>query len=89
MMRLTVSNIECVKKYKKDGIIYLWVVIMKSRRISDMREYVNYDDGKKTCVKEYPMQWLPKTVQQFISEHSECLLTDPKPNDGFEISIYG
>lgn len=90
-MRLTTSNIKFVKRYKKDGVTYMWFLAMKSGRVSDSREYINYDEsGKKTCVKEYPAEWLPKTIQNFINSHEEHLITDPEEdNNGFEISIYG
>lgn len=66
-MRLALKNIECVKAWAKDGVIYNWFVCMKSNRVSDSLSYVNYDDrGRTTADVEYAFSRLPKTIQKFV-----------------------
>jgi hypothetical protein len=67
-MKLTMNNIHFVKEYTQDGMTYAWFVVMKSNRVSDTRSYINYDENGRTTAKEYPKEWLPKTVQKFIDQ---------------------
>lgn len=74
-MRLAEKNISFVRRLEQDGITYCWFVGMKSNRVSDSREYVNWENGK-TVVKKYPLHWLPKSVLNFVLYHTETLTTD-------------
>lgn len=67
-MRLAEKNIHHVTVHCADGIPYSWFVSLNSMRVSDSRNYVNYENGK-TCIKEYKIEDLPKCVQSFISKH--------------------
>ena len=51
-MKLTVNNIQFVKRMESDGITYEWFVAMKSNRISDSRMFTNYENNR-TVVKEF------------------------------------
>ena len=64
-MRLTTENIAFVKEIRNNGMSYSWYVSMKSRNISDGRNFVNYENGK-SVVKEYKKEDLPKAVQKFL-----------------------
>lgn len=81
-MKLTMNNILFVKRLEHNDVTYSWFVAMKSRRISDARNYINVENGK-TVIKEYPAEWLPKTVQNFISTYSETKIVD-----GDEFKVY-
>lgn len=83
MMRLTVDNIKFVKVHDYNGMPYSWMVVMKSGRVSDSRNYVNYENNK-TVVKEYPQEWLPKAVQKFIEDAAEELINSTEDKDGNE-----
>ena len=74
-MKLTENNILFVKRHEKDGVTYSWYIAMKSRRISDNKNFVNYENGK-TVIKEFSQDRLPKAVQNFIAKHEETLLVD-------------
>ena len=63
-MRLTENNIRFVKEYTVDGITYGWYVCMKSNKVSDGRNYSAHG------FELYPVDKLPKTVQNFIQKHS-------------------
>lgn len=64
------ADIKFVKRLEQDGVTYSWFVASKSNRVSDSRNYVNYENGK-TVVKEFPKEALPKMVQKFIDSHNE------------------
>lgn len=69
MLRLTINNIHFVKELTRDGIPYSWFVSLNGFRVSDSRSYINYDEnGKTTCLIEYPKDRLPKTVQKYIEK---------------------
>ncbi len=68
MMRLTENNIKAVRELTADGMTYSWFVVMKSGWVSDSRNYINWENGR-TTVKEYPLEWLPKAVQNFVKKH--------------------
>ena len=76
-----------VKRLEKDGMTYGWHIAMKSNRISDSREYVNYRNGK-TVVEEYKLDRLPKAAQSFVKEHEESIFTDERESTGFAVYIY-
>lgn len=65
IMRLTTDNIDFVKEIRKNGMPYSWYISMKSRNVSDGRNFVHYENGK-TVVKEYKKEDLPKAVQKFL-----------------------
>ena len=64
------ADIKFVRRMEMNGITYAWFVANKSNRVSDSREYINYENGK-TVIKEFPKEALPKMVQKFIDSHSE------------------
>lgn len=64
------SEIKFVKRMEQDGVTYSWFVANKSNRVSDSRNYINYENGK-TCIKPYAKEALPKSVQKFIDSHNE------------------
>lgn len=64
------TDIAFVKRLEQDGVTYSWFVAHKSNRVSDSRNYVNYENGK-TVVKEYRKESLPKMIQKFIDSHTE------------------
>lgn len=74
MMNLTVNNIKHVVEYTVNGYSYGWFVSLKSHRVSDSRNFINYRGGKTTNAIEYPVKDLPKSVQKFIAryERREC-----------------
>ena len=74
-MKLVKSNIDFIKRSELNGVTYCWFVVMKSHRVSDSREYINYD-GNRTCVMDYSINRLPAAVRAFIQEHSETLSLD-------------
>jgi len=86
-MRMTKNNIKFVKRLEKDGMTYGWFVSMKSNRISDCREYINYRNGR-TVVEEYELDRLPKTVRDFVESHEESIFTDERETTGFATYIY-
>lgn len=64
------TDIKFVKRMEQDGLTYAWFVASKSNRVSDSRQFINYENGK-TCVKEYKKEDLPKMIQKFIDSHNE------------------
>lgn len=86
-MRMTKNNIKFVKRLEKDGMTYGWHIAMKSNRISDSREYINYRNGR-TVAEEYKLDRLPKAVQSFVKEHEESIWTDERETTGFAHYIY-
>lgn len=82
-MRLTLNNIDFVKEFTYNGVTYLWDVAMKSHRICDGREFINYDKNGRTVVKEYKFERLPKTVQKFIQTSNSEVWTEDD-----EVTIY-
>lgn len=75
------ADIKFVKRIEQDGITYNWFVAHKSNRVSDSRNFINYENGK-TVIKEFPKEALPKMVQKFIDSHSEEEITE---NIGIQI----
>lgn len=69
MMNLTVNNIKHVVEHTVNGYSYGWFVAMKSNKVSDSRNFINYKGGKTTNTIEYPAEKLPKSVQKFITRH--------------------
>lgn len=86
-MRMTKNNIKFIKRLEKDGMTYGWHIAMKSNRISDSREYINYRNGR-TVAEEYKLDRLPKAVQSFVKEHEESIWTDERESTGFAVYIY-
>lgn len=60
MMRLVEKNIKFVKRHERNGVVYFYVVGMKSNRVSDGRLFYASSNEQ-----------LPKAVQDFISNHVE------------------
>ena len=86
-MRLTKNNIKFVKRIEKDEVTYCWFVMMKSGRISDAREYINYLNGRTTA-EEYSMDRLPAAVRNFVNEHEESIFCDARETAGYVEYIY-
>lgn len=84
-MKLIKNNILFVKRFEHNGVTYSWFIAMKSRKVSDVRNFVNYENGK-TVVKQYPKEWLPKAVQNFLNTNTEELLVD---GDEYKIYVTG
>ena len=87
IMRMKYDNISCVHRFDSKGITYAWHVSMKSYNVSDGRSYYNTENGV-SVIKEYPIEWLPKTVQKFIANHSEAVLHDWSEDTLFEVIEY-
>ena len=93
-MKLVECNIDRVMRHDKNGVPYLWFVRMKSNRISDTREFVNYVEYRpgryRTTSDPYPIDRLPKAVQNFIHKHTEelykVLQTEPDNYEIYKIS---
>lgn len=85
-MRLTKNNIRFVKELIHKGIVYEYVVVMKSGYVSDTRIFLETDSGGKSTGKPYDKTNLPKSVLAFIDGHSrvqfDCIDKD------YEIYIY-
>lgn len=73
-MKLTINNIDYVKRLVLDGITYGFYVSMKSGNISDSREYMNFENNK-TVYSEFSFDRLPETVKKFIVSHHESIFT--------------
>lgn len=86
-MRLTENNIRHVVERQYKGMPYTYFVAMKSYRISDSREFINYGENGRTIVKEYKREWLPKSVQKFMEHHDAILSAEPEMED-FTALIY-
>lgn len=86
-MKLIEKNISAVIEHRTDkGIAYSYYVISKSGRISDNRNFINYNEKGRTTADEYKMEWLPKAVQNFIKKHEA---EEPKEvADGFTAVMY-
>lgn len=70
-MRLSINNIRFVKEMTRDGVPYCWYVSLNGFAVSDSRNFVNLDEnGRTTCLIEYPKDRLPKTVQKFIEQRT-------------------
>ena len=69
------TEIKFVKRLEHEGVTYSWFVANKSNRVSDSRNFVNYENGR-TVIKEYSKEALPKMVQKFIDSHNEEETTD-------------
>ena len=67
------------------GITYSYFVAMKSRKISDARQFINYKDGK-SVIAPYSKEKLPKAVQNFLNSNTEELLVD---GESFKIYMTG
>lgn len=83
-MKLTVNNIQFVKRMESDGITYEWFVAMKSNRVSDSRMFTNYENNR-TVVKEFGIDRLPATVRKFVETHKEEVFST---NDNHTVFIY-
>ena len=81
-MKLIKNNILFVKRHEHNGVTYSYFVAMKSRRVCDAHQFINYKDGK-TTIAPYPKERLPKAVQNFLDSNTEELLVD-----GEEYKIY-
>lgn len=86
-MKLTVNNIQFVKRIEMNGLTYNWFVSMKSNAVSDSRNFINYENGK-TVMKEYKFEILPAAVRKFVETHSEELFTEMTFKDGDEYKVY-
>lgn len=75
-MKLTESNIRLVRELTRDDITYAYFVCMKSGRVSDSREFINYDDTGKTVSDYYDEERLPKSVQNFMLKSIRILEND-------------
>ena len=85
-LRLIAKNIHHVERLEQDGITYEWGVVMKHHPGIDVRDYINYENGK-TVAKEYPKEWLPKEVIKFIDSHQERIV-DENYWGGHHYTIY-
>ena len=78
------SEIRFVKeKRNKEGITYSWYVSC-GRNVSDGTSYSNYENGVTTAT-EFPIERLPKCVQNFISSKESEMIDEC---DGFTTYIY-
>ena len=73
-MRLAEKNISHVTELQYKGVTYNYHVSMKSGMVSDSRKFCNYDEKGRTTTEEYKKEWLPKSVQKFIDNHSPILM---------------
>lgn len=81
MMRLIEKNIAHVWRMEVDGMTYSYFVALKSRQVSDSRNFINYENGR-TVAKEYPAEWLPAAVRKFLQKHDEELQYEMVDKDG-------
>ena len=80
-MKLIEKNIAHVWRMEMNGMTYSYFVALKSGRVSDSRNFINYENGR-TVAKEYPAEWLPVSVRKFIQKHDEELRADMVDGDG-------
>lgn len=78
-MKLSEKSITAVIEHQKDGTTYSYYVICKGG-ISNNRNYINHDSSGRTTAEPYMLEWLPKTVQQFISKHMETTKVTEEEN---------
>ena len=74
-MRLAEKNIAFVKEFVQNGVTFCWFVSMKSRKNSDARDFINYENGM-SVFGEYTADRLPKSVQKFIAKHNKEFFLD-------------
>lgn len=73
IMRLTKNNILLVRELRKDDIPYSYFVCMKSNKVSDSRQFSNYDKFGRTTSTFYDKERLPKSVKDFMKS-AACAL---------------
>ena len=87
-MRLTENNIRHIVEHTYNGMPYGYYVAMKSGRISDSREFINYDEKGRTTIKEFKKEWLPKSVQKFLDHHDPILTAADTEMEDFATYLY-
>lgn len=88
IMRLTENNIKRVRVHFYNSIPYCYHVTMKSGKVSDSREYINYYENGKTCIEEFKFEWLPVSVQNFMNHHIEKEVTPDNYYEHYKIFCY-